>query len=86
MRMYAFVISCRVANRKIENSFINYLSKKYGGDLLFNYKNTSLNGPMKKVIDDLNMRLVNEDSKYNQYLHSYIDMPSEIVKINDETI
>lgn len=81
-----FVISCRVANRKIENSLINYLSKKYGGDLLFNYKNTSLNGPMKKVIDDMNMKLVSGVSMYNQYLHSYIDIPHEVVKINDETI
>ncbi|MBQ9893299.1 MAG: HAD-IIIC family phosphatase [Bacteroidales bacterium] len=79
-----FVISCRVANKRIEPSVINYLAGKYGGEILFNYKETGLNGPMRKVIDDLNMTLVQADGGNNTYRHGFVEYPG-IVEISDCT-
>lgn len=50
-----FVISCRVANKKIEPTLINYLAKRYGGELRFNYRQSLKNGPMHGVITELGM-------------------------------
>lgn len=80
-----FVISCRVANKKIEPSLINYLTNKYGGEICFNYKRTALNGPMLNVINDLKMSVVREDNGISIMLNKYIGNYPEIVKISDKT-
>lgn len=80
-----FVISCRVANKKIEPTLINYLAGKYGGSILFDYKNTGLNGPMKRVIDDLKMELISSEDSHQIYRHRHMDYPL-IVELTDYTI
>ena len=63
-----FVISCRVANKKIEPTIINKLAEKYGNQILFNYKKTSRNGPMFNVIEELGMKKEKETKELDQYM------------------
>jgi len=81
-RVTDFVISCRVANKKIEPTIINYLAAKYKGSILFDFKKTKLNGPMKSVINELSMSLVSVESDKELYRHSCIQYPN-IVEIKD---
>lgn len=66
-----FVISCRVANKKIEPTLINYLAGKYGGKLFFNYKKTLRNGPMFQIIRELKMEKVSSEGGYDVYQCQY---------------
>lgn len=65
-----FVISCRVANKKIEPTVINHLAQKYGG-LLFAYKKTNKNGPMYKVIEELGMQRTETVDNGELYTHKF---------------
>lgn len=76
-----FVISCRVANKKIEPSLINYLSLLYGGKVYFNYKKTNLNGPMFKVIEELDMKLISDMNGISIYSCSHKTDYPNIVRI-----
>lgn len=64
-----FVISCRVANKTIEQSFIQELYKKYcnGQKLNMLYRKTNKNGPLFNVISDLNMTLTSNDDELETY-------------------
>lgn len=76
-----FVISCRVANKKIEPTIINYLAGEYGGKLLFNYKKTLRNGPMFQIIQDLNMKQTYSDEGVDVYQCEYNKDYPKIVTI-----
>ena len=78
-----FVISCRVANKKIEPSVINYLAGKYGGNVFFHYKQTSLNGPMFKTIGELGMSSIYENGEHVIYRHDFRKDYLPIVDIKD---
>jgi len=78
-----FVISCRVANRKIEPTLINYLADKYNGKILFNYKKTSRNGPMFQIIKELNMEKQSENESIETYLHNYDSAYPHIVELKE---
>lgn len=78
-----FVISCRVANKKIEPSVVNHLSGKYGGKLFFHYKKTSLNGPMFKTIEELKMLTSSENTEHVVYVHEYQNDYPKIVEIQE---
>lgn len=80
-----FVISCRVANKKIEPTLINYLAEKYGGEILFNFKKTKMNGPMKAVINELKMEKYSEKGDLETYQHYYNVNYPHIVKLTDNT-
>ena len=80
-----FVISCRVANKKIEQTVIDYLARKYGGEILFDYKETGLNGPMKRVVESLDMELVHTVGDKHTYRHRFVDYPA-IVELTDFTV
>ena len=84
-RITDFVISCRVANKKIEPTLINYLAKKYGNKIKFDFKKTKLNGPMKMVIDELQMEKVLEQNELETYLHNYNSLYPNIVTLTDLT-
>lgn len=84
-RVTDFVISCRVANKKIEPTLINYLAGKYGGEILFDFRKTKLNGPMKAVIDELQMKKVAEQGEMENYLHQYNEKYPHIVTLTDMT-
>jgi FkbH-like protein len=79
-----FVISCRVANRKVENAYIIYLVEKYKKmgylKLSINYKKTIKNGPIFNVIKDLNMlKGENEDVNIESY---YILLKNDVIKLS----
>ena len=78
-----FVISCRVANKKIEPSVINYLAKKYGGEIAFNYKKTLRNGPMFNIIKELGMQKESVSQDTETYKCKYDPKFHNIVTIND---
>lgn len=78
-----FVISCRVANKKIEPSVINYLAEKYDGKLYFHYKNTSLNGPMFKTIEELEMKKFMKKDEQVVYFHNFVKDFPRIVDISE---
>jgi len=80
-----FVISCRVANKKIEPTLVNYLANKYGGMIGFNFKKTKLNGPMKKVIDELKMDKIDEYGEMELYCHTFDASYPHIVTLTDKT-
>ncbi len=80
-----FVISCRVANKKIEPSVVNCLADKYGGHVYFHYKKTSLNGPMFKTVEELGMEQPSENEQYVVYRHVYKEHYPAIVEIQDRT-
>ena len=57
-----FVMSCRVANRKIEPTVIDFLATKYfNGMMSMVFLPTNKNAPMKQIITDLAMQQVNEN-------------------------
>lgn len=79
-----FVISCRVANRKLEPTVLNHLSSKYGGKLHMNFVKTDRNAPIKAVLDDLNASLLADKSEGQQvYSLSYIKDYLQIVSIEE---
>ncbi|PVX59280.1 HAD-IIIC family phosphatase [Hallella colorans] len=80
-----FVISCRVANKKIEPTLINYLAAKYGGKIHFNFKRTIRNGPMFKIINELNMEKVQTASDHEIFNCVFDKEYSKIVTITDNT-
>lgn len=84
-RVTDFVISCRVANKKIEPTLINYLAGKFGGEIVFDFRKTKLNGPMKAVIDELQMEKMAEQVEMENYLHKYNDKYPHIVTLTDLT-
>lgn len=77
-----FVISCRVANKKIEPSIVNYLAHKYHDKVFFHYKKTSLNGPMFKTIEELSMNLESENNDHIIYKHLYNSNYGHVVSIS----
>lgn len=80
-----FVISCRVANKKIEPSLINFLANKYGGTLLFNYKKTLRNGPMFSIINELEMAKMSSCGDMDVYKCKYNKDYPNILTIKDDT-
>lgn len=81
-----FVISCRVANKKIEPSIINYLAGHYGGEVLFDYKKTLRNGPMFNVIKELGMSKSSQSDNMDVYICKYSKDYPEIVSIKDNKL
>ena len=79
-----FVISCRVANKKIEPTVINQLAKKYGGNILFNYKKTTKNGPMYKVIEELRMESVEQEGELIKFSCKYDESFPPIVQLTEK--
>ena len=77
-----FVISCRVANKKIEPTLINYLANKYKGKVLFNYKKTSRNGPMYKIIEDLKMKSYSSNDEVETFVHQYNETYLDVVSLS----
>lgn len=81
-----FVISCRVANRMLEPTVLNYLSGQFGNTLRINYKKTDRNGPMFKVIQDLGSDKIDmPDTGYDVYEHVFDAKFPQIVNIEDKT-
>lgn len=80
-----FVISCRVANKKIEPTLVNYLACKYNGTLHMNFRATKLNGPMKKMISDLKMLCVTRNQDEELYKHQHDANFPRIVILDDKT-
>ena len=78
-----FVISCRVANKKIEPTIINRLAEKYGNQILFNYKKTSRNGPMFNVIEELGMKKEKETKELDQYMCMFNAKYPKIVSLKE---
>lgn len=78
-----FVISCRVANKKIEPTLINYLANRYGGELLFNYKRTLRNGPMHAIIEELAMQPYASSDTYETYLCKHDASYPDIVDLRE---
>lgn len=78
-----FVISCRVANKKVEHAFIKNLAKKSNGERIrICYKKTDRNGPIFKVVTDLNMELVNKENEFDIYEFRFKnDESSDIVSV-----
>ncbi len=78
-----FVISCRVANNKVEHTYILYLANKYKAKgykkLKINYTKTSKNGPVFKVVSDLNLVKLSSDNDTAVY---YLDLTKDIQKID----
>ncbi len=72
-RVTDFVISCRVANRKIEPTLINELARISGGEIEFVYRHTGLNEPMYRIIAELSMiEICSYDKEETTvYLHKY---------------
>ena len=68
-----FVISCRVANKTIEQAFIQFLFNKYcssKSELKMQYKKTTKNGPLFKTIKEMNMVLVEETETKETYSYN----------------
>lgn len=80
-----FVISCRVANKKIEPTLINYLAGKYGGNLYFNFKRTNRNGPMFKIITDLKMNRIRTNGDIEVFNCFFDKDFPHIVSISDHS-
>ena len=78
-----FVISCRVANKKIEPTLVNYLAKKYGGQVLFNYKKTNRNGPMLTLINELKMKKSAAKDGFDIYSCLHNEKFQKIVELED---
>lgn len=78
-----FVISCRVANKKIEPTLVNYLAKKYGGQVLFNYKKTNRNGPMLTLINELKMKKSAAKDGFDIYSCLHNEKFPKIVELED---
>ena len=79
------IVGFMIVNKKIEPSPINYLAGKYGREILFDFRKTKLNGPMKRVIDELNMTKVGEQSEVETYSHEYDETYPHIVTITDDS-
>ena len=79
-----FVISCRVANKKIEPTIVNYLAQKYNGQVFFHYKKTSLNGPMYKTVEELGMEKSLENNEHTIYAHKYKRDYPRIVEMEEK--
>ena len=66
-----FVISCRVANKKVENTYILYLANKYKENgskkLRMNYVKTAKNGPIFKVVEDLKLKEIKKEDDKSVY-------------------
>ena len=78
-----FVISCRVANKKVEHTFIQSIFEEYAmlgkKAIYMNYKKTIKNGPIFKVVKDLNMKQISvqdelETYEYNDSYAEHIDI------------
>lgn len=77
-----FVISCRVANRMLEPTVLNYLTGAFGNKLRINYKKTDRNGPMFKVIQDLGSNKIDtEENEYEVFEHVYDKNFPQIVNV-----
>lgn len=78
-----FVISCRVANKKVEHTYITYLANKYKKRnhqlLKMNYVKTAKNGPIFKVVEDMKMNKEEPDDNYEIYS---INLKNDIAKID----
>ena len=77
-----FVISCRVADKKIEPTIVNYLAERYNGQVFFHYKKTSLNGPMYKTIEELGMNLETSDKDFDIFKHLFDSSYGHVVSIS----
>lgn len=80
-----FVISCRVANKKIEPTIVNHLAK-IKGKILFNYKKTKLNGPMLQITKELGMQVYSSNTDYDIYIHQYSPNYGGVVTINENNL
>lgn len=80
-----FVISCRVANKKIEPTIINYLSQRYNNKIDFIYKKTTLNGPIFNAITELGMVATKEEEEHVVYTHNFLKNYLNLIEITDYT-
>lgn len=81
-----FVISCRVANKKIEHAFIQYLAKKYSKNKIrICYRKTTRNGPIFDVVIEMKMDKVNETENVEIYEYTYSkDTENQIVTVIEQ--
>lgn len=78
-----FVISCRVARKKIETTLINHLARNYGGIVCFAFKATKVNQPMRAAIDELKMTYSRQEEGTEIYSHAYNEHYPLLVRISD---
>lgn len=80
-----FVISCRVANKKVEHAFVKNLAKKSNSRRIrIRYKRTDRNEPIFKIVTDLNMELVNREDGFDIYEFQFKDNnSSDVVSITE---
>lgn len=82
-----FVISCRVANKKVEHAFIQEILEQYSlkgyNSILMNYKKTVKNGPIYNVVKDLKMKQVKviDELETYEYKKEYADK-IDVVLVN----
>ena len=66
-----FVISCRVANKKVEHTYLMFLAERYKKlsyeKMFMRYKKTVKNGPIFKVVKDLHMSEEKVDLEYEVF-------------------
>lgn len=78
-----FVISCRVANKKVENTYFLYLAEKYKNKgqkkLRMNYVKTAKNGPIFKIVQDLKLKEI--ENKEDNSIYE-MDLEGPIEKLN----
>lgn len=84
-----FVISCRVANKKVEHTYLMYLAERYKKNgyekMYMRYKKTVKNGPIFKVVNDLHMLAENADSEYEMFsidLKGHLD-PIDVMEVTE---
>ena len=78
-----FVISCRVANKKVENTYFLYLAEKYKKEgkkkLRMNYVKTAKNGPIFKIVKELKLKEVEKEEDFSIY---EMDLQGKIEKLD----
>lgn len=77
-----FVISCRVANKKIEHAFIQHLAQNSkSGMIQIRYKQTDRNGPIFKVVKELDMSMkeIDNESELYEYAMGKLMVDGDIV-------
>lgn len=77
------VISCRVANKKVEHSLLLWLAEKYkalGAEALkINYKPSKKNGPLSRVFQDLSFNIADKSEEYIIYT---LDLTKNIQRLD----
>ena len=77
-----FVISCRVANKKVEHAFIEYVANKNANKKVrICYKKTKRNGPIFNVVQDLHMKEIEQTDQIIYEYSSLENKSASVVKI-----